>query len=32
VNVVYATLNALQQMRTVEEVAKLRDKKVAEIR
>ena len=32
VNVVYATLNALKSMRTVEEVAKLRDKKVAEIR
>ncbi len=32
VNVVYATLNALRQMRTVEEVAKLRDKKVAEVR
>ncbi|MGP1377148.1 MAG: 30S ribosomal protein S5 [Bulleidia sp.] len=32
VNVVYATLNALQSLRTVEEVAKLRDKKVGEIR
>jgi len=32
VNVVYATLDALSQMRTVEEVAKIRDKKVAEIR
>ena len=32
VNVVYATLEALKSMRTVEEVAKIRDKKVAEIR
>lgn len=32
VNVVYATLKALQDMRTVDEIAKLRDKKVAEIR
>ena len=32
VNVVYATLKALQEMRTVDEIAKLRDKKVAEIR
>lgn len=32
VNVVYATLDALNQMRTVEQVAKLRDKKVAEMR
>ncbi len=32
VNVVYATLNALKGMRTVEEVAKIRDKKVAEMR
>ena len=32
VNVVYATLDALKSMRTVDEVAKLRDKKVAEIR
>ena len=32
VNVVYATLDALAQMRTVDEVAKIRDKKVAEIR
>lgn len=32
VNVVYATLDALKQMRTVEDVAKIRDKKVAEIR
>ena len=30
--VVYATLDALKSMRTVDEVAKLRDKKVAEIR
>lgn len=32
VNVVYATLDALKQMRTVDQVAKLRDKKVAEMR
>ena len=32
VNVVYATLDALNQMRTVDEVAKIRDLKVAEIR
>ncbi len=32
VNVVYATLEALKSMRTVDEVAKIRDKKVAEIR
>jgi small subunit ribosomal protein S5 len=32
VNVVYATLDALKSMRTVDQVAKLRDKKVAEIR
>ena len=32
VNVVYATLAALKEMRTVEEVAKARGKKVAEIR
>ena len=32
VNVVYATLDALKQMSTVEEVAKIRDKKVAEVR
>ena len=32
VNVVYATLQALRDLRTVDEVAKLRDKKVAEIR
>ena len=32
VNVVYATLEALKGMRTVEEIAKTRDKKVAEIR
>ena len=32
VNVVYATLDALQSMRTVEDVAKLRDKKISEIR
>lgn len=32
VNVVYATLKALEEMRTVDEIAKLRDKKVAEIR
>jgi small subunit ribosomal protein S5 len=32
VNVVYATLKALKEMRTVDEIAKLRDKKVAEIR
>ncbi len=32
VNVVYATLDALKQLRTVEDVAKLRDKKVSEIR
>ena len=32
VNVVYATLDALKNMRTVEDVAKIRDKKVAEIR
>lgn len=32
VNVVYATLDALQSMRTVEEVAAMRDKKVAEVR
>ena len=32
VNVVYATLDALKQMSTVEEVAKIRDKKVADIR
>ena len=32
VNVVYATLDALKQMRTVEDIAKIRDKKVAELR
>ena len=32
VNVVYATLDALKQMSTVEEVAKIRDKKVADVR
>lgn len=32
VNVVYATLKALKELRTVDEIAKLRDKKVAEIR
>ena len=32
INVVYATLNALKGMRTVNDVAKIRDKKVAEIR
>ena len=32
VNVVYATLDALKGMRTVDDVAKIRDKKVAEIR
>ena len=32
VNVVYATLEALKGLRTVNEVAKLRDKKVAEVR
>ena len=32
VNVVYATIDALRQMRTVDEVAALREKKVAEIR
>ena len=32
VNVVYATLDALAKMRTVDDVAKLRDKKVSEIR
>ena len=32
VNVVYATIDALRNMRTVEEVAKIREKKVAEIR
>ncbi|MBQ6451865.1 MAG: 30S ribosomal protein S5 [Solobacterium sp.] len=32
VNVVRATIDALQSMRTVEQVAKIRDKKVAEIR
>ena len=32
VNVVYATLDALAKMRTVDDVAKLRDKKVNEIR
>ncbi len=32
VNVVYATIDALKNMRTVEEVAAARDKKVAEIR
>ena len=32
VNVVYATLDALKQMSTVEEVAKIRDMKVAEVR
>ena len=32
VNVVYATLEALKGMRTVDEIAKTRDKKVAEIR
>lgn len=32
VNVVYATLDALKQMRTVEQVAKIRDKKVKEMR
>ena len=32
VNVVYATLAALKELRTVEEIAKIRGKKVAEIR
>lgn len=32
VNVVYATVEALKSMRTVDEVAKMRDKKVADIR
>lgn len=32
VNVVYATIDALKNMRTVDEVAKTRDKKVSEIR
>ena len=32
VNVVYATLDALSKMRTIDDVAKLRDKKVSEIR
>ena len=32
VNVVYATIDALRQMRTVDEVAAIREKKVAEIR
>lgn len=32
VNVVYATLDALQSMKTVDQVAKARDRKVAEIR
>jgi len=32
VNVVYATLDALQNMRTVDEVAKMRDIKVTEVR
>ena len=32
VNVVYATLDALKSMRTVDQVAKIRDRKVAEIR
>ena len=32
VNVVYATLNALKDMRTVNDVAKLRDIKVADVR
>ncbi len=32
VNVVYATLNALHSLRTVEDVARLRDMKVGEIR
>jgi small subunit ribosomal protein S5 len=32
VNVVYATLDALKSMRTVNDVAKLRDLKVAEVR
>ncbi len=32
VNVVYATLEALKSMHTIDEVAKLRDKKVTEIR
>ena len=32
VNVVYATIEALRNMRTVEEVAKIREKKVAEVR
>ncbi len=32
VNVVYATLDALKSMRTVDEVAKAREKKVSEIR
>lgn len=32
VNVVYATLDALKQMSTVEEVAKIRDMKVADVR
>ena len=32
VNVVYATLDALAKMRTIDDVAKLRDKKVNEIR
>jgi small subunit ribosomal protein S5 len=32
VNVVYATLDALKNMRTVDEVAKMRDIKVTEVR
>lgn len=32
VNVVYATLDALRKMRTIDEVAAIREKKVAEIR
>lgn len=32
VNVVYATLKALKSMKTVDEIAKIRDKKVSEIR
>ena len=32
VNIVYATIDALAKMRTVDDVAKLRDKKVSEIR
>ncbi|MBR3310781.1 MAG: 30S ribosomal protein S5 [Solobacterium sp.] len=32
VNVVYATIDALKQMRTIEDVAKIREKKISEIR